>query len=37
VYKDYDELFDAVTDAWNRLDADRLKTLTRAPWVERAA
>src|SRR4051794_2239967 len=34
VYKD--EIFEAIRAAWNRLDADRLKTLTRAEWIERA-
>lgn len=37
VYKDYDELFEAIKQAWNHLNADRLKTLTRAEWIERAA
>lgn len=37
VYKDYDELFEAIRRAWNGLDAQRLKTLTRAEWIERAA
>ena len=37
VYKDYDELFEAIKRAWNRLENDRLKTLTRSPWIERAA
>jgi transposase len=37
LYKDYDELFECIKDAWNRLDPDRLKTLTRAEWIERAA
>jgi hypothetical protein len=37
VYKDYDELFEAIKTAWNSLDAQRLKTLTRVKWIERAA
>ena len=37
VYKDYDELFEAIKAAWNRLDADRLKSLTLTGWIERAA
>jgi transposase len=37
VYKDYDELFDALAAAWNRLDPERLKSLTRTEWIERAA
>jgi putative transposase len=36
IYKDYDELFDAITRAWNSLDEPRLKTLTRVSWIERA-
>ena len=37
VFKDYDELFECIKDAWNRLDPQRLKTLTHAQWIERAA
>ena len=37
VYKDYDELFEAIKAAWNRLEPARLKTLTHASWIERAA
>jgi transposase len=37
IYKDYDELFDALTEAWNRLDEKRLASLTHSSWVERAA
>jgi hypothetical protein len=37
VYKDYEELFAAIQDAWSRLDATRLASLTRVAWVERAA
>ena len=36
VFKDYDELFECIKKAWNRLDPQRLKTLTHAEWVERA-
>jgi len=37
VYKDYDQLFEAIKTAWNSLEAPRLASLTHAPWVERAA
>ena len=37
VYKDYDEIFEAIRAAWNALDAERLKSLTRTQWIERAA
>ena len=37
VFKDYDELFESLKRAWNSLDVERLKTLTRAEWIERAA
>jgi len=37
VFKDYDELFESIKQAWNSLDADRLKTLTHVEWAERAA
>lgn len=37
VYKDYDDLFEAIKAAWNSLDPQRLASLTHAPWVERAA
>ena len=36
VYKNYDELFEAIKIAWNGLDADRLASLTRTDWIERA-
>jgi len=36
VYRDYDELFDQTTIAWNRLTETRLQTLTAAPWLRRA-
>ena len=37
VYKDYDELFEAIRLAWNRLEPERLKSLTHTAWIERAA
>jgi transposase len=37
IYRDYDELFEAIKTAWNSLDADRLKSITHTEWVERAA
>jgi transposase len=37
VYMDYVELFEAIRAAWNRLEPERLKTLTRVEWIERAA
>ena len=37
VFKDYDEIFEAIKAAWNKLDAERLKSLTRTEWIERAA
>jgi hypothetical protein len=37
VFSDYDDLFDAIKQAWNQLDAQRLASLTHASWVERAA
>lgn len=36
IYTDYDDLFEAIKDAWNRMDAQRLKSLTRTEWIERA-
>ena len=33
VYRDYDHVFDAAGEAWNRLDADRLKSLCATEWV----
>ena len=36
-YKDYDELFEAIKAAWNALPPERLQTLTRVQWIERAA
>lgn len=37
VYRDYDELFEAIKAAWNSLEPERLKSLTHTEWVERAA
>lgn len=37
VYRDYDELFEAIKVAWNGLSPERLRTLTHVQWVERAA
>jgi transposase len=37
VFKDYEDLFQSITRAWNSLDAQRLKSLTRVEWIERAA
>lgn len=37
VYRDYDELFEAIKKAWNSLEPQRLQTLTRVGWIERAA
>ena len=37
VYKDYDELFEAIKAAWLKLEPDRLRSLTRTRWIERAA
>ena len=35
-YKDYDDLFEAIKAAWNKLDADRLASLCHTDWIERA-
>lgn len=35
VYKDYNELFAFVCQAWNRLDQSILKSLCATNWVER--
>jgi transposase len=35
VYKDYDELFAFVCQAWNRLDESTLKSQSATGWVER--
>ena len=32
-YKDYDHVFDAAAEAWNRLDEDRLKGLRATSWL----
>ena len=37
IYKDYDALFEAIKAAWNSLETERLKSLTRTDWIERAA
>lgn len=37
VYKDYNELFEALIAAWNKLDAARLASLTHCAWAERTA
>jgi transposase len=37
VFKDYDELFDVTAAAWNRLDEDRVRSICRTAWVERAS
>jgi transposase len=36
VYRDYDELFEQTTIAWNRLSETRLQTLTATAWLRRA-
>jgi transposase len=36
IYTDYDHVFEAIKSAWNSLAPDRLKSLTRSSWVERA-
>jgi transposase len=36
IYTDYDAIFDAIRAAWNQLEPDRLKSLTRTAWIERA-
>jgi len=33
VYKDYDELFGETSAAWNRLDEQRLKSITATGWL----
>jgi transposase len=37
IYKDYNELFEAIKKAWNRLAPQRLASLTHCSWIERAA
>jgi transposase len=36
IFKDYDELFDETSVAWNRLDPARLQSLTATEWIQRA-
>lgn len=36
VHEDYDRLFDATAAAWNRLEVNRLKSITATEWVLRA-
>jgi transposase len=36
LFKDYDELFDQTSDAWNRMDHDCLKSICHTAWIERA-
>ena len=36
VFKDYDELFEVVGAAWNRLEQDGLKSICHTEWAERA-
>ncbi len=36
VYRDYDELFDETTIAWNRLTETRLQSITATEWARRA-
>lgn len=36
IYRDYNELFDKTTAAWNRLDEARLQSITNTQWVRRA-
>lgn len=33
LYKDYDELFDHCTTSWNRLDEERLRSITHTHWI----
>lgn len=33
VYRDYDDLFQAVKQSWNQLPAQRLASLTNTPWL----
>lgn len=35
IYRDYDELFNETTAAWNRLDEARLQSITNTHWVRR--
>jgi transposase len=36
VYRNYDELFNETTTAWNRLDEARLQSITDTDWARRA-
>jgi transposase len=36
VYRDYIELFEETSSAWNRLDAVRLQSVTDTLWLRRA-
>jgi len=36
LFKDYDQLFDQTSHAWNRMDQDRLKSICHTAWIERA-
>lgn len=36
IYQDYDDLFDEMTTAWNRLTETRLQTITNTEWARRA-
>lgn len=36
IYRDYDDLFEATKEAWNKLDEISLASLTATHWVERA-
>ena len=35
IYKDYDEIFDAIKTAWNLLTPERLASITRTEWITR--
>ena len=36
IFKDYDQIFEAIKAGWNALDHRRLASLTHTDWVERA-
>lgn len=36
VFKDYSELFEVTSRAWNRLEQERLKSICHTAWTERA-
>ncbi len=36
VYRDYDHLFDATGEAWNRITEEDLRSICHTPWCERA-